>query len=283
MDPLVSVMMPAKNTGKFISQAIQSIIDQTYPNWELIIVDDKSTDNTRNIAESFAKKDHRIKVYDGNGVGVANTRNKIVELSNGEFIMLMDSDDTSSPTRMEKLLNLATLHKKSYIGSNVHFVDLNLNVKSSSNKPLSNRQIRSGFTRWFNRFTIAPQTVLAHTALYKQHHYNEFIQIMSDWDLVLRICEDHEVFFGNIEEPLYYYRLNDTSMTLNQETRIKFNLLLRYNQINRKHRKTEIRSIKEFDKFIQSNFFAHVTYKFFYTLKKMQHNKVLKRSAAFNT
>ena len=106
--PLVSVIMPAYNAEKYIAEAIQSVISQTYPNWELIILDDGSTDGTAGIAESFAKSDHRIhSLQNPQNMGVARTRNRGFDLANGEWIALLDSDDIWHRDKLEKQLTAA--------------------------------------------------------------------------------------------------------------------------------------------------------------------------------
>lgn len=271
MSTLVSVMMPARNTEKYIAEAIESIIAQTYKKWELMIVDDKSTDNTRKIAESYANKDNRIKVFNGEGIGVAHTRNQIIDLSTGKYIMLQDSDDVSTPNRIELLLQEAEKHNKSYISSNVYQVDLDLNIKKTAKFPISNDDIRAGFKRSYNRETVSPNASFAHRSLYEKNRYHEFIKIMSDWDLVLRFNEDPEVYFYNIQEPLYYYRLNDGSLTMKRTERIPYNLLVRYNEILRRKNKPEITSLEQFFKVINSNLFSKIAYNVFFMMKKVQH------------
>lgn len=91
---LVSIITPAYNCEKYIKECIDSVINQTYQNWEMIIVDDKSTDSTRIILEEYTKKDKRIKVYyQENNSGAAAARNKAINMSNGRFIAFLDSDD----------------------------------------------------------------------------------------------------------------------------------------------------------------------------------------------
>jgi glycosyltransferase involved in cell wall biosynthesis len=272
MSPKVSVMMPAKNTGRYIGQAIQSIIDQTYQNWELIIVDDKSSDNTREIAESFAAIDKRIKIFDGDGVGVAHTRNQIIDLSQGKYIMLQDSDDLSEPNRVRLLLNEAEKHEKSYICSNLFFTDVNLTKVGEGIKHPDNKGIRKSLNSFFNKEGLYPQTALAHRAIYLENKYREFLKITSDWDLVLRIKEDPKIYFHNVQELLYHYRLNDGSMTLDRDKKLYYLLLVRYNEILRKKHKPEILSIEQFELLITKNLTAKVIYNFFFFLKKVQHN-----------
>lgn len=101
MSDLVSVIMPSYNTGKFIKQSIESVINQTYRNWELIIVDDCSTDDTDEVVSSF--KDERIR-YLKNKInsGAAISRNRALREAKGRWIAFLDSDDLWMPNKLEK-------------------------------------------------------------------------------------------------------------------------------------------------------------------------------------
>lgn len=103
IDGLVSVIMPSWNTGKFIAESIQSVIDQTYKNWELLIVDDCSTDNTDEVVSSF--NDKRIKyLKNETNLGAALTRNRALREAQGEWIAFLDSDDLWAPEKLEKMI-----------------------------------------------------------------------------------------------------------------------------------------------------------------------------------
>ena len=98
--PLVSVIVPTHNRGNFIRDTIESVLSQTYQNWELIIIDDGSTDNTQDIVKNFSSK--KIKYIHLNHVGRSSARNHGLKLSKGEFIAYLDSDDVFLPTKLEK-------------------------------------------------------------------------------------------------------------------------------------------------------------------------------------
>lgn len=103
---LVSIITPSYNSSKYISQTIESVLNQTYQNWEMIIVDDCSKDNTVKIIEGYTQKDFRIKLYKlENNSGAAVARNKAIDLSNGRFIAFLDSDDLWLPLKLEKQVN----------------------------------------------------------------------------------------------------------------------------------------------------------------------------------
>lgn len=107
-EPLVSVVMPAYNCDRFIEAAITSVINQTYGNWELIIIDDGSSDSTCSVAESFSKEDKRISIVKNpNNMGVAKTRNRGLDLAKGDYVALLDSDDLWCSDKLEKQIALA--------------------------------------------------------------------------------------------------------------------------------------------------------------------------------
>lgn len=109
MNKLVSVIMPNYNSGKYISQAIESVLNQTYENVELIIVDDCSTDNSIEIIKSFQNKDNRIKLFKNEkNSGAAVSRNRAIKEANGVWIAFLDSDDIWMPDKLEKQIGFMT-------------------------------------------------------------------------------------------------------------------------------------------------------------------------------
>ncbi|HNX15296.1 MAG TPA: glycosyltransferase family 2 protein [Oscillospiraceae bacterium] len=104
--PKVSIITPAFNARKYLHETIQSVEQQTFTDWEMIIVDDCSKDETFNIACSFAKKDNRIKVIQNQkNSGVAATRNAALDVATGDYVAFLDSDDKWMPDKIEKQLS----------------------------------------------------------------------------------------------------------------------------------------------------------------------------------
>lgn len=100
--PLVSIIVPAYNAEKYIAETIDSVIAQTYSNWELIIVNDGSTDNTLRVIENYLNKDKRISFITKHNTGVSDTRNTGITKAKGEFIAFLDADDVWLPNNLEK-------------------------------------------------------------------------------------------------------------------------------------------------------------------------------------
>ena len=105
INPLVSIIMPVKNTSKFLDDCLDSIINQTYQNWELLAVDDASSDNSFSILKAYADKDVRIKPFQNNGKGIIEALRLAYSKSSGELISRMDSDDIMT---LDKLSIMST-------------------------------------------------------------------------------------------------------------------------------------------------------------------------------
>lgn len=103
MTEMVSIIMPMYNRSFFVEQSIDSVIAQTYKNWELIIIDDYSTDNSKEIVEKYIERDLRIKIIclEQNS-GVAEARNRGIEIANGQYLAFLDSDDIWHPEKLQK-------------------------------------------------------------------------------------------------------------------------------------------------------------------------------------
>ena len=113
-DGLVSIIMPSWNTARFIGESIQSVLAQTYTNWELLIVDDCSTDNTDEIVQPFLSDD-RIKYFKNEkNCGAALTRNRAIREARGEWIAFLDSDDLWLPEKLERMIEFMQRNNYSF-------------------------------------------------------------------------------------------------------------------------------------------------------------------------
>ncbi len=130
VDGLVSIIMPSWNTGMFISESIQCVINQTYENWELIIVDDCSTDNTDEVVQPFLS-DKRIKYFKNEkNIGAALTRNRAMREAKGEWIAFLDSDDLWTSDKLMRQINF--MEKHGYVFSYHEYEKID-----EGNKPLN--------------------------------------------------------------------------------------------------------------------------------------------------
>jgi len=114
-EPLISILTPFKNTAEFLPECLQSICNQTYQNWELVIVNDHSTDNSLAVVEQFALKDLRIKVFQNEGTGIIEAMRTAFKHSKGDLITRMDADDIMTADKLEILGKLLIAHGKGHV------------------------------------------------------------------------------------------------------------------------------------------------------------------------
>jgi glycosyltransferase involved in cell wall biosynthesis len=114
--PLISVIIPAYNAEKFIHETLQSVLNQTYTNFEIIVLNDGSTDKTKEIVEKFQLSDSRIKLINKVNTGVSDTRNLGMQKANGKYIALLDADDVWLPDNLEKKISVLEKNPE------IHFV-----------------------------------------------------------------------------------------------------------------------------------------------------------------
>lgn len=128
MDDLISIIMPSYNNDRYIKQAIQSVLDQTYSNWELIIVDDCSTDNTDLAVTPFLNSDKRLKYIKNNkNSGAAVSRNRAIRESRGKWIAFLDSDDLWLPVKL--IHQLEFMKKQTLDFSYTNYLEIDENSK----------------------------------------------------------------------------------------------------------------------------------------------------------
>ena len=124
MNSLISIITPSYNSSKFISQTIESVISQTYENWEMIIVDDMSPDNSNEIIEEFIKKDSRIKLIklEKNG-GPAVARNRAIKEAQGRYMAFLDADDLWMPEKLKKQIAFMNENDLAFTYSSYGLID----------------------------------------------------------------------------------------------------------------------------------------------------------------
>lgn len=121
---LVSIIMPTYNSEHYIESALKSVVNQTYNTWELIIIDDGSTDNTRAIVEKYRSEDNRIKYYyTGINLGVATARNRAIDIAKGDYIAFLDSYDIWFEHKLEKQISFMEDNEYNFTSTNYAKID----------------------------------------------------------------------------------------------------------------------------------------------------------------
>jgi glycosyltransferase involved in cell wall biosynthesis len=134
---LVSIITPIYKAEKYLQKCLDSIIAQTYTNWEAILVDDGSPDNSGAICDEYAAKDKRFKVIRQENKGVVNARNTAIAIAQGEYLAFVDSDDTIEPTMLEEMFTIAEKEKSDIVYCNIKAIlpngIRNINIVSVNN------------------------------------------------------------------------------------------------------------------------------------------------------
>ena len=126
MNSLVSIITPSYNSSKFILECIESVLSQTYENWEMIIVDDCSKDNSKEIISELSTKDKRIKpIFLEKNVGAAEARNTAIRQSKGKYVAFLDSDDLWNPKKLEKQLSFMNENEIAFSYTTYQFMSEN--------------------------------------------------------------------------------------------------------------------------------------------------------------
>ncbi|MCC6932099.1 MAG: glycosyltransferase [Deltaproteobacteria bacterium] len=211
--PAVSVVMSVYNGGQFLPLAIQSILDQTFKNFEFIIVDDGSTDNSAEIIKSF--NDPRIKLLTQKNKGLVNSLNRAVKISRGEFIARMDDDDISLPQRLEKELIAITANQSIGVaGSYYSYIDTAGTPFASHISPTLHEDLR--FLLLHKNPYGHGSTLIRKEALVKAGLYRDKYPAAEDYDLWRRIARDW--LLVQIPEGLYLYRQNPEGISSKKST-----------------------------------------------------------------
>lgn len=211
MSILVSIITPSYNSSKYIEETIRSVQSQTFKEWEMIIVDDCSTDNTIDIVEQFILSDNRIKLFENNtNLGAAETRNLAIKKSKGRYIAFLDSDDVWLPNKLEKQLLFIEENNLSFTYSAYYKIDEEGNKKGVFYPP---KEIT--FENLLKTCSIGCLTAIYDTnKLGKVYMPN--IRKRQDYALWLIIFRKIQKTKGIVDQPLAYYRVRRGSISSNK-------------------------------------------------------------------
>jgi glycosyltransferase involved in cell wall biosynthesis len=199
MTPKISIGIPFKNPGDYFKLAIQSVFAQTFTDWELILVDDGSTDDSLTFAQGL--QDERIRVYSDGATRGLNVRlNQMVQLAKADYFARMDADDMMHPQRLAKqYAQLIQSDQNTVVGSAAYSINANSQVVGV--RPIV--QPQSGFAA---RHSFIHPTVMAATAWFRRHPYSENFVFQRSQDAELWCRTAAHTRFINLPEPLLYYR-----------------------------------------------------------------------------
>jgi len=219
---MISVVMPVYNGGDYLKEAIESILNQTYKDFEFLIIYDDSTDNTLSIIQEFQEQDERIVFINGDKEGISGAFNKGIKKAKGRYIARMDADDVSDKDRFSLQIDYLKSNNLDICGSSIR-------VLGSTKKIIAYPESKED-VKFFSMFgsPIAHPTVFGYTHLFKKFLYHNIVA--EDYDLWTRmLCEGIKI--GNMQVSLLNYRVHDNQLTKDLTEIIESSILISNNFI----------------------------------------------------
>lgn len=211
-DPIVSVVMPVYNCERYLPAAVESVLRQSTGAFELVIVDDGSTDGSRVLLQAYEQRDQRIRIHLHEHLGVAAARNEGVRLARGEFLAVMDADDISEQDRLAHQLEFLAAHPEcTALGGQVLYIDQDGDPLFRSSQPQEHDAI-DAYHMSGKGSALPHSTVMFRLeAVRRVGGYREQFAPAEDFDLLLRLSETGRL--ANLDRVVARYRLHPDSLT----------------------------------------------------------------------
>lgn len=212
---MISIVIPAYNAEKYLAETIDSVINQTYTNWELIIVDDGSTDNTKGIIETYRSKDLPIKYIFQENSGVSIARNNGMNHASGKYIALLDADDVWLKNNLElKIKILMNNPSVSWVYSNMNNADENMNIIGEA-PPGTDNDILGSILKWEGEVVPGPcSNMLFDLKCFEEGcMFDPLFSTAADQDFTIQLATKYKGI--HISKPLWNYRLHNNNMSSN--------------------------------------------------------------------
>jgi len=212
-DPMISVVMPVYNGEKFLKEAIGSILNQTYKDFEFLIVYDESTDGTLSIIQEFQEQDERIVLVNGDGKKLIHALNKGIKRAKGKYIARMDADDVSLPIRFEKQISHMQNLGLDICGGHSLLIDSDGKINGIGIMPRSHDLC--GLSMMFRVPFPHPGVMIRKGFLtdYSLEYGQSIYQTAEDFDMWVRMFSSGAKF-GNVDDIVVRYRVLDNSLSI---------------------------------------------------------------------
>jgi glycosyltransferase involved in cell wall biosynthesis len=211
----VSVVMPVWNSERYLTEALQSILDQTFTDFEILVLDDGSTDRSLEISHGFADRDPRVKVIANEHQGYSPLLNLGLSLARGRYIARMDSDDICMPDRFALQVAFLDSHPDYVaVGSQAIKIDPDSDPIGGTNFPLTHEEIDTSQINGQGKI-MHPAATISRAALEKIGGYRPQFEPGEDFDLFLRLAEVGKL--ANLPEALLRYRMHMKNVTVSRK------------------------------------------------------------------
>lgn len=209
--PLVSVVMPSYNHERFISETIGSVLGQSFKDFELIIIDDASKDNSKQIIEGFCERENRVNaIFHKENMGIARTLNDGIEKAKGKFIALIGSDDVWSKDKLKKQVEILEKNEDLVVWSEGKIIDAHGNPTGELFTEMHGASKKKKSGDIFDEL-LKGNFIFGSSLIYKRGNtgdlmFNETLKYLNDYQFEVDLAAKYEYFF--ILEPLVMYRIH---------------------------------------------------------------------------
>jgi len=228
--PALSVIMPVYNTEKYLQESLESILNQSFQDFELIIINDGSKDNSLKIINKYAENpeyQNKIKIINQKNTGVIQALNNGIKISTGKYIARMDADDISTPNRFARQIEILEKEKVAMCGSWAIIIDENGREIGKMNYPKTNWWKNKLYIIRRNPF-IHPSVMIRKDILEKVSHNHNYYQknykYVEDYELWTRIIFKYQAI--NLPEYLLKYRIHPQQITQKDNLKMRINGIL---------------------------------------------------------
>jgi glycosyltransferase involved in cell wall biosynthesis len=209
--PLVSVIMPVYNAQRYVAAAVESILNQSFSDFELLITDDGSRDRSLKILQSYAARDARIQLYSQANQGLTRTLNQMIHKARGQYIAILEHDDIALPNRLADEVAFLDQHPEVVCVSGAHdLIDEAGRFLNCLQLPQTNLEIQQAALAGHGSM-CHPGAMMRRSALLQVGGYHEGMGLAHDLDLWLRLGELGEL--ANLPQPVVRYRLHSASLS----------------------------------------------------------------------
>jgi len=235
---IVSIIVPCYNYGRYVGETLDSLLAQTFLEWECIVVDDGSKDNSGEVVQAYAKKDDRIQYIYQDNKGLPGARNTGIKMASGKYIMVLDADDLIQPNKIAAQVSQFEAHPALdfvYSGVRYFWDGKPENLRYSAdwrNRPWALN--KSGQGKDLLKYIIISSAILSHQPMIKKEAiqkiglYREELRSCEDWEFYLRCMYNNlQIAYVDESDTLSLIRLHPNSMTRNRTVMINHMILVR--------------------------------------------------------
>ena len=207
--PLVSVIINCHNGKKYLHEAIKSVLNQTYQNWEIIFFDNNSSDNSFEIVKKYKKKKIKSFLYRGITLPLYKARNLAIKKAKGKFITFLDTDDKWKKNKLMTQVNFS----KKFLKEDIFYSNYDVIDEIKNKKFIKHKKLPSGYISKYlaQNYVVSIATLFIKKKIFQKFKFNETYNLIGDFDFIMRLSKVKKLIA--IQDSLAYYRVHNANFS----------------------------------------------------------------------